>query len=173
MRRNFSSLPQRLHRAMHMGGVAADLRRPGGRQHGRSPRRRSGIAFLIGWGASTVNALWGRGFDLQPVRGVVMSFAGVLIAAGLFGSIRLNFLAPSSPTVVAATVTIDRAVHDRAIGPPFVRGRTPNSGHGSKQTRRWPRNELSDPTRLEHAAGRSHGIRDASSRRTAIQLTPP
>jgi hypothetical protein len=119
MRRNFSSLPQRLHRAMHMGGVAADLRRPGGRQHGRSPRRRSGIAFLIGWGASTVNALWGRGFDLQPVRGVVMSFAGVLIAAGLFGSIRLNFLAPSSPTVVAATVTIDRAVHDRAIGPPF------------------------------------------------------
>ena len=26
-----------------------------------------GVAFLIGWGASTVNALWDRGFDWRPV----------------------------------------------------------------------------------------------------------
>ena len=78
-----------------------------------------GIIFLIGWGASTVNALWDSGFNLRSVRGLVVSFVAVLIAVGLFGSIRLNFAAPSSPTVMAATVTIDRAVHDKAISPPF------------------------------------------------------
>ncbi|MFZ0245420.1 MAG: nitrilase-related carbon-nitrogen hydrolase [Candidatus Binatus sp.] len=78
-----------------------------------------GITFLIGWGASTVNALWERGFDCRPVRGVVIPFVAVLIAVVLFGSIRLNFAAPSSPTVMAATVTIDHAVYQRAISPPF------------------------------------------------------
>ena len=78
-----------------------------------------GITFIIGWGASTVNALWERGFDCRPVRGVVIPFVAVLIAVGLFGSIRLNFAAPSSPTVMAATVTIDHAVYERAISPPF------------------------------------------------------
>ena len=69
-----------------------------------------GIVFLIGWCASTVNALWDRGFDWRPLRGAVASFVAVLIAVHLFGSIRLNFAAPSSPTVMVATVTIDRAV---------------------------------------------------------------
>ena len=78
-----------------------------------------GITFLIGWGASTVNALWERGFDCRPVRGVVIPFVVVIIAVVLFGSIRLNFAAPSSRTVVAATVTIDHAVYQRAIRPPF------------------------------------------------------
>ncbi len=78
-----------------------------------------GITFLIAWSASTVNALWERGFDCRPVRGVVIPFVAVLIAVGLFGSFRLNFAAPSSPTVMAATVTIDHAVYQRAISPPF------------------------------------------------------
>jgi apolipoprotein N-acyltransferase len=78
-----------------------------------------GIAFLIGWGAATVNALWDKGFDWRPLRGAVIAFVGALVAVHLFGSIRLNFAAPSSATVMAATVTIDRAVHDRAISPPF------------------------------------------------------
>jgi len=78
-----------------------------------------GITFLIGWGASTVNALWERGFDWRPVGGVVIPFVAVLVAVVLFGSIRLNFAAPSSPTVMAATVTIDHAVYEQAISPPF------------------------------------------------------
>lgn len=53
------------------------------------------------------------------MRGLAISFVAVLLAVLLFGSIRLNFAAPSSPTVMAATVTIDRAVHDRAICPSF------------------------------------------------------
>ena len=78
-----------------------------------------GIVFLIGWGASTVNALWDRRFELRPVRGTVISFAAALMAVLLFGGIRLNFAAPSARTVTAATVTIDRTVHDKAISPPF------------------------------------------------------
>jgi apolipoprotein N-acyltransferase len=78
-----------------------------------------GIIFLIGWGAATVNALWESGFDGRPVRGVVVSFVAALIAVGLFGSIRMNFAPPSSPSVIVAAVSVDRAVHDRAISPPF------------------------------------------------------
>jgi apolipoprotein N-acyltransferase len=78
-----------------------------------------GIVFLIGWCAATVNALWEKGFDVRPVRGIVSSFLAVLIAVCLFGGIRLSFAPPSAATVVAATVTIDRAVHDAALAPPF------------------------------------------------------
>jgi apolipoprotein N-acyltransferase len=78
-----------------------------------------GIVFLMGWCAATVNALWERGFELRPVGGIVISFLGVLTAVCLYGSIRLNFAPPSAPTVIAATVTIDRAVHDEALAPPF------------------------------------------------------
>ena len=78
-----------------------------------------GVIFLIGWGASTANAVWERGFDWPPARGAAISFVVVLVAVVLLGSIRLNFALPSAPTVVAATVTIDRAVYQRALRPPF------------------------------------------------------
>ncbi len=78
-----------------------------------------GVIFLIGWCASTANAVWEKGFDWPPARGAAISFVVVLMAVVLFGSIRLNFAAPSSPTIVAATVTVDRAVYERAIAPPF------------------------------------------------------
>jgi apolipoprotein N-acyltransferase len=77
------------------------------------------VIFLMGWAASTANAVWERGFGWPPARGAAISFVVVLLAVFLFGSIRLNFAAPSSPTVVAATVTIDRAVQERVIAPPF------------------------------------------------------
>ena len=69
-----------------------------------------GITFLIGWFASTINLLWEHGFDWRPVRSQVALFAGVLLAAILFGSLRMTFAVPSSPTVAAATITIDPAV---------------------------------------------------------------
>ena len=66
-----------------------------------------GMTFLIMWFASTVNALWEHQFDWRSVRGPAALFTGVLLAAILYGSVRLNFAAPSSPTVEAATITID------------------------------------------------------------------
>jgi apolipoprotein N-acyltransferase len=74
-----------------------------------------GVIFLMGWAASAANAVWGRGFDWPPARGAAISFVAVLLAVVLFGSIRLNFAAPSSPTVVAATVTMDRALFEEAF----------------------------------------------------------
>jgi apolipoprotein N-acyltransferase len=73
-----------------------------------------GVTFLLMWFASTVNALWEHGFDWRPVRGVVGVFATVLSAALLFGSVRLAFFAPSSPSIAAATITLDDTIHQQA-----------------------------------------------------------
>jgi apolipoprotein N-acyltransferase len=73
-----------------------------------------GVTFLIMWCAATVNALWEHNFDWQPVRGKLGAFVGVLVAVLLFGSIRLNFSAPSSQTVQTATITLDSAISSAA-----------------------------------------------------------
>ena len=76
-----------------------------------------GVVFLFGWGASTANFVWERGFGRAPARRAAISFVVVLMAVVVFGSIRLNFAAPSSPTVVAAAVTMDRALFEEAFPP--------------------------------------------------------
>ncbi len=73
-----------------------------------------GITFLMMWFASTVNALWEHGFDWRPVRGVMGVFAAVLLAVFLFGSARLNFFAPSAPSIEAATITLDNTLYQQA-----------------------------------------------------------
>jgi apolipoprotein N-acyltransferase len=78
-----------------------------------------GLTFLIGWTAATVNALWEAEFALRPVRSAVGLLVTVLTAVLLLGSIRLNFAPSSSPTVKAATVTIDRDIFAATVQPPF------------------------------------------------------
>ena len=78
-----------------------------------------GLTFLIGWTAATVNALWEADFALRSVGRVFASLVTVLTAVVLLGSIRLNFAPTSSPTVKAATVTIDRDVFAATVQPPF------------------------------------------------------
>ncbi len=73
-----------------------------------------GITFLIMWFASTVNALWENAFDWRPVRSILGTFMGVLLAVFLFGSVRLTFFAPSSPSVTAATITLDDSISKHA-----------------------------------------------------------
>jgi len=73
-----------------------------------------GLTFLITWFASTVNALWEHNFDWKPVRGTLGLFIAVLVAAQLFGSIRLSFAPSSSQTVEAATITTDSAAWQAA-----------------------------------------------------------
>ncbi len=65
-----------------------------------------GITFLIMLFASIANALWEEGFDWRPQRGQLLSFAAALTAILLYGNIRLNFAAPASLTVEAATITV-------------------------------------------------------------------
>jgi apolipoprotein N-acyltransferase len=69
-----------------------------------------GITFLIMWCASTVNGLWEHGFDWRPVRAQIITFVVVLLAIIGFGSMRLAFAAPASPTVQAATITLDSSI---------------------------------------------------------------
>jgi apolipoprotein N-acyltransferase len=73
-----------------------------------------GVTFLLMWFASTVNALWEHRFDWRPVPGVVGTFAAVLLAVLLLGSVRLAFFAPSAPGVEAATITLDDAIRQQA-----------------------------------------------------------
>jgi len=77
-----------------------------------------GLLFLIGWGASTANALWEASFSLKRARRAVVPFVAVMAATLVFGGARLAF-APAAPTVKAATVTIDRDLFEATVAPPF------------------------------------------------------
>jgi apolipoprotein N-acyltransferase len=78
-----------------------------------------GIDFLIGWSAATVNALWESWPNWRSQRWPTVAFVAATSLVLLFGAVRVNFAPPSSPTVLAATITIDRSVHDAAFAPPF------------------------------------------------------
>jgi apolipoprotein N-acyltransferase len=69
-----------------------------------------GLTFLIMWFATTVNALWEHRFHWRPVQAKLGLYAGILLAAFLFGDLRLiftqkQFSDASVPSVEAATVT--------------------------------------------------------------------
>lgn len=72
------------------------------------------VTFLLAWFATTVNALWEHDFDMRRTRGAVGLLATVLAAVLVFGGARLSFAPSSAPTTLAATITIDRSVSERA-----------------------------------------------------------
>ena len=76
-----------------------------------------GITFLIMWCATTVNALWEHQFNWRSVKGKLGGFVLVLLAVFLYGSARVGFFPPSSQTVEAATITLDRAIASAADSP--------------------------------------------------------
>ena len=78
-----------------------------------------GLTFLIGWTAATINTLWEAGFALRARPRLVVALVVVWASVLLFGSLRMNFAPASSPTVKAATVTIDRETFDVTVKPPF------------------------------------------------------
>ncbi len=65
-----------------------------------------GIEFLVLWAAPVINALWERGFDIRPVRGVVTVYAVVLVGTLIYGGLRLVVERPESATVRVAGVTV-------------------------------------------------------------------
>jgi len=74
-----------------------------------------GITFLITWSASIVNELWEHRFDPRSSRSMLVGFAGLMVAAFLFGTVRLDLSAHDSGTVRGASVTIDGELADRAV----------------------------------------------------------
>lgn len=65
------------------------------------------ITFLLMWCAALVNGLWEQRFHWRPLRGQLILFVGVLLAALLFGAVRLTTAVPPSQSVIAATITVD------------------------------------------------------------------
>jgi apolipoprotein N-acyltransferase len=61
-----------------------------------------------------VNAAWEPGFAWRHAYRPLIPFAVALLAVVGFGFARLSVTMPTSPTVVAATITLDQAVADRA-----------------------------------------------------------
>jgi apolipoprotein N-acyltransferase len=64
----------------------------------------AGIAFLIAWFASTVNAAWETGFDWTRSRRELLPFAVVFVLAHLAGAARLAI--PPGDTVRVASFTV-------------------------------------------------------------------
>ncbi len=76
----------------------------------------AGITFLIMLFATSVNAAWEGGFKWESIRKPLALVATLMIAVLGFGFVRLGAFGPSGPTVMTATITIDRNVLNSAIG---------------------------------------------------------
>lgn len=66
-----------------------------------------GLIFLVAWFGPVANALWERASDATAARRAAAVFAGVLLAALLFGSLRLAFFPVQGPTVRVAALAPD------------------------------------------------------------------
>ena len=64
-----------------------------------------GLTFLMGWFASTTNALWEHGFDLRRTRRSLIAFGAVCGAVLIFGTIRIAAPSSEAPTVTVAAIT--------------------------------------------------------------------
>ena len=65
-----------------------------------------GLSFLVGWFASTINALWENDFNIARLRRPVVAFSVVLCLILLLGGLRLCILKPSSETVKVGSVVV-------------------------------------------------------------------
>ena len=74
-----------------------------------------GVSFLIAWGAAAVNHAWEQGFIWPAHRLSTTLFVSVLLAVLLFGSVRLAFFQPDTPSVRIATLATDQTLFSEAI----------------------------------------------------------
>jgi apolipoprotein N-acyltransferase len=84
----------------------------------------SGIAFLIGWVASTLSWAWGRQVSGLDVRAGLAITLGVVAATYLLGAMRMAFFPPKAESVRVATVTADNTDAFQMVWGPLQRGRT-------------------------------------------------
>jgi apolipoprotein N-acyltransferase len=77
-----------------------------------------GLTFLVHWLAPVANQLWEHASDWRASRVSVGLFASAMVAAVLFGSVRLAFFPPTGPTLRVAALADTRERY-RAVEPPF------------------------------------------------------
>jgi len=73
-----------------------------------------GLTFLVCWLAPVINEIWEHGVDGRDVRRATALFIAALLAAMIFGGIRLAFAGPARQEVRVAALAPDRALIDRA-----------------------------------------------------------
>jgi apolipoprotein N-acyltransferase len=66
-----------------------------------------GITFFLMWCAAILSEWWEHFFQWHSLRGVMLTFAGLLAATFLFGSVRLILPLQASQTIKVAMITID------------------------------------------------------------------
>jgi apolipoprotein N-acyltransferase len=95
-----------------------------------------GVSFLIMWAAPVVNELWERRAHPRTARSVVVPFVAVLLAALLFGGVRLALVSPSAPTVQMAALTPDREL-DAARDAAGIRAARRSAAERGRLTERY------------------------------------
>ena len=65
-----------------------------------------GLSFIVGWFASTINALWENDFNVAQLKKPVGIFFAVFCLILLFGGFRLSILKPASETVKVGSVVV-------------------------------------------------------------------
>ena len=74
-----------------------------------------GLTFLIAWSGSVANAAWEHGRDARTARLSVGLFAGVLVAALLFGSARLVLAPAEGPAIRVAALAPDEELPSTSV----------------------------------------------------------
>lgn len=115
----------------------------------------SGIAFLIGWVASTTAWAWeryGSGADIGSGLAVT---AGVVAAVLLLGAARLAIFPPKAERVRVASVIVDNLAAYRLVWHPLQRGRalTPEAADEARGAMAALHERLLSVTRQEARAG--------------------
>ncbi len=70
-----------------------------------------GISFLITWFASAVNWAWHQNFEWDKIHRGAITFTSVAAAIFLFGTVRINFFQPQSPSVLTASIVQARNIN--------------------------------------------------------------
>ncbi len=73
-----------------------------------------GLTFLVCWLAPVINEVWEHGVDGRDVRRSTALFVAALLAAMIFGGIRLAFAGPAREEVRVAALAPDRDLDERA-----------------------------------------------------------
>ena len=130
-----------------------------------------GLTFLLHWTAPVANELWEHASDWRASRLSVSLFGSTVVAALLFGSVRLVFFPPTGPTVRLAALADTRERY-RAVQPPFFLlqpGTRPNGPlSGRRQRRSWM--SCSSAPSNRRGAGVPLGHADVSRVRACLSI---
>ncbi|NEX94747.1 nitrilase-related carbon-nitrogen hydrolase [Caulobacter sp. 17J65-9] len=114
-----------------------------------------GVSFLVGWGASTANFVWARGWADPAARRAGLAAAAVIAAVLAGGGLRLALDPPKGPTVRVAGVVAENLDVFMGAWAPLAQGRklTPEVVEKARPATQELQRRLLDRSREEARAG--------------------